>query len=69
MILFEMKSKIYLKKLRMNVYNILVNDEIISENVLKSDVSSKVRIIEEYYNDLKEKAIITVALNTPEAIA
>ena len=69
MILFEMKSKIYLKKLRMNVYNILVNDEIISENVLKSDVSSKVKIIEEYYNDLKEKAIITVALNTPEAIA
>ena len=69
MILFEMKSKIYLKKLRMNVYNILVNDEIISENVLKSDVSSKVKIIEEYYNDLKEKAIITVTLNTPEAIA
>ena len=53
----------------MNVYNILVNDEIISENVLKSDVSSKVKIIEEYYNDLKEKAIITVTLNTPEAIA
>ena len=69
MILFEMKSKIYLKKLRKNVYNIFVNGEMISENVLKSDVSSKVKIIEEYYNDLKERAIITVVLNTPEAIA
>jgi hypothetical protein len=69
MILFEMKSKIYLKKLRKNVYNIFVNGEVISENVLKSDVSSKVKIIEEYYNDLKERAIITVVLNTPEAIA
>ena len=46
MILFEMKSKIYLKKLRKNVYNIFVNGEVISENVLKSDVSSKVKIIE-----------------------
>jgi hypothetical protein len=64
-----MKSKIYLKKLRKNVYNIFVNGEVISENVLKSDVSSKVKIIEEYYNDLKERAIITVVLNTPEAIA
>ena len=69
MILFEMKSKIYLKKLRKNVYNIFVNGEVISENVLKYDVSSKVKIIEEYYNDLKERAIITVVLNTPEAIA
>ena len=69
MILFEMKSKIYLKKLRKNVYNIFVNGEMISENVLKSDVSSKVKIIEEYYNDLKEKALITVSLNTLEAIA
>ena len=51
------------------MYNILVNDEIISENVLKSDVSSKVRIIEEYFNTVREKAIITVVLNKPETIA
>ena len=51
------------------MYNIFVNGEMISENVLKSDVSSKVKIIEEYYNDLKEKALITVSLNTLEAIA
>ena len=51
------------------MYNIFVNGEVISENVLKYDVSSKVKIIEEYYNDLKERAIITVVLNTPEAIA
>ena len=51
------------------MYNILVNDEIISENVLKSDVTSKVRIIEEYFNTLGEKAVITVILNKPETIA
>ena len=51
------------------MYNILVNDEIISENVLKSDVSSKVRIIEEYFNTVRETAIITVVLNKPETIA
>ena len=51
------------------MYNILVNDEIISEYVLKSDVTSKVRIIEEYFNTLGEKAVITVILNKPETIA
>jgi hypothetical protein len=51
------------------VYNILVDDEIISENVLKSDISSKVRIIEEYLNSVGEKSIITVVLNKPKTIA
>jgi hypothetical protein len=53
----------------MNVYNIFVNNEMISENVLKSDVTSKIRIIEEYFNTAGEKAIITVVLNKPETIA
>jgi hypothetical protein len=51
------------------VYNIFVNNEIISENVSKADVSSKVRIIEDYFNTLGEKAVITVVLNKPETIA
>ena len=51
------------------MYNIFVNDEIISKNVLKSDVTSKVRIIEEYFNTVGEKVVIRVALNNPETIA
>ena len=51
------------------MYNIFVNDEIISENVLKSDVTSKVKIIEEYFNNYGERAVIRVVLNKPETIA
>lgn len=51
------------------MYNIFVDNEIISENVPKADVSSKVRIIEDYFNTIGQKAVITVVLNKPEAIA
>lgn len=57
----------------MSMYNIIVNDEVISENVLKSDVSHKLKIIKEYYKynvtsqDL-ENPIIKVVLNNSETI-
>lgn len=55
------------------MYNIIVNDEVISENVLKSDVQHKLKIIKEYYKynvtsqDL-ENPIIKVVLNNSETI-
>ena len=53
------------------MYNILVNGEIIAENVLKSDVQHKIRIIQEYYKIEKdpENPAIAVVLNKPETIA
>lgn len=56
------------------MYNILVNGEVISENVLKSDIQHKIKIIHEYYkynitSQSHEDPIITVVLNKPETIA
>jgi len=74
MILFEMKLRIYLQRWKKIVYNILVNGEIVSENVLKSDIQHKIKIIHEYYkysitSQSHEDPIITVVLNKSETIA
>jgi hypothetical protein len=51
-----------------------VNGEIISENVLKSDLQYKLKIIHEYYkynitSQNHKDPTITVVLNNPETIA
>jgi uncharacterized protein (UPF0218 family) len=56
------------------VYNILVNGDVVSENVLKSDLHHKIKIIHEYYrynitSQSLENPVITVVLNNPETIA
>lgn len=55
----------------MNVYNILVDNHIVAENVLKCDLQHKIDIIRGYCElerDLRYSRI-TYVLNNPETIA
>ena len=58
-------------KLKMNVYNILVDGQVVAENVIEPDLKHKMEIIKEYCTleeDLRY-SVVSYTLNIPETIA
>jgi len=72
MILLGKRSKIYYQLSKMNLYNILVDGEVITEEVRECDLQHKVEMIRAYCNLLPEHRFSKVTyelINNPETIA